>query len=146
MAITLPYTDGGNKSLKEKVRVLIERADENLNSAKLLLKEGFNDAAVSRAYYSMYYAAESLLLTKNLTFSSHKGVISKFGLNFVKTGIFPPQIGRDFNNAFQDRSLGDYGLKSNVTIEIAEKAVDRSEVFIKTLKEYLKQEGFDIKS
>ncbi len=142
MAFALSHPGGGNNNLKDKVKALMERADENLQSAKLLLKEGYNDAAVSRAYYSMYYAAEAMLLTKNKTFSSHKGVISQFGLIFVKDGPFPPEIGRDFNNAFQDRSLGDYGLKSKVTSKLAEKAVSRSANFIMIMQRYLVDNGF----
>jgi len=37
----------------------------------------------------MFYATEALLLTKGLTFSSHQAVISWFGKEFIKTGIFP---------------------------------------------------------
>ena len=42
----------------------------------------------------MFYCAQAMLLTKNLSFSSHKGVISAFGEHFVKTGVFPKEIGR----------------------------------------------------
>ena len=49
-----------------------------------------------------------MLLTKNLSFSSHKGVISAFGEHFVKTGIFPKEMGRELNRAFEKRQLGDY--------------------------------------
>jgi len=37
----------------------------------------------------MFYTVEALLLSQNLTFSKHSAVISAFGKNFVKTGIFP---------------------------------------------------------
>lgn len=142
MASPLSYSNGGDKGLIEKIKALIERADKNLQSSKLLLNNGFEDVAVSRAYYSMYYAAEAVLLTKNEKFSSHKGVISQFGYYFVKNGPLPSEIGRDFNTAFQDRSLGDYGFNSTITIAMADKAVSRAENFIKTLKEYLIQEGY----
>lgn len=78
--------------MKEKIKTLIERADKNLQSSKLLLDNGFEDVAVSRAYYSMYYAAEAVLLTKNEKFSSHKGVISQFGYYFVKMGLYPQRL------------------------------------------------------
>ena len=62
----------------------------------------------------------SVLLTKNLKFSSHSGVVSQFGIHFIKTGIFKPELGRDFNRAFDDRSSADYGFKSEINKETAE--------------------------
>jgi uncharacterized protein (UPF0332 family) len=125
--------------LKEKIKLLIERADYNLESAQLLINKQFYDIAVSRTYYAMFYAAEAVLLTKNLKFSSHSGVVSQFGLYFVKTGIFKSELGRNFNRAFDDRSSADYGFKSEITLKTAENAVNRVEIFITSLKEYLNE-------
>jgi len=47
-------------TLKE-AKLLLERAESKLSAAKVLLKEGYYDDAVSRAYYSMYFAARALL-------------------------------------------------------------------------------------
>jgi uncharacterized protein (UPF0332 family) len=87
---------------------LIERAKRYLRSAEILLKDGDFDSCASRTYYAMFYAAEATLLTKNLSFSSHKAVISGFGEHFVKTGIFPKGMGRELNRAFEKRQIGDY--------------------------------------
>ncbi|MBF4475915.1 HEPN domain-containing protein [Methanobacterium formicicum] len=83
--------------MKGKIELLLERADDNLESIQLLIDNGYHDIAVSRSYYAMFYAAEAVLLTKNLKFSSHSGVVSQFGIHFIKTGIFKPELGRDFN-------------------------------------------------
>jgi len=40
--------------------------------------------------------------------------------------------------AFDDRSSADYGFRSEITKETAEKAFNRADDFIKHLKEYLK--------
>jgi uncharacterized protein (UPF0332 family) len=47
--------------MKEKIKALIKRADDSLESAKLLVNNGYNDASVSRSYYAMFYAAEAVL-------------------------------------------------------------------------------------
>jgi len=44
--------------MKEKIKTLIERADESAESAKLLLDKEFYDASVSRSYYAMFYATK----------------------------------------------------------------------------------------
>ncbi len=107
--------------MKGKIELLLERADDNLESIQLLIDNGYHDIAVSRSYYAMFYAAEAVLLTKNLKFSSHSGVVSQFGIHFIKTGIFKPELGRDFNRAFDDRSSADYGFRSEINKETAKK-------------------------
>ncbi len=124
--------------------MLIEKADGNLQSSRLLIDKGFNDIAVSRSYYAMFYAAEAILLTENLKFSSHSGVVSQFGLNFVRKGIFQPELGRDLNRAFDDRTSADYGFQSDITAEMAEKSLKRAKNFTKALKEYLNQNNYEI--
>jgi len=64
---------------------LIKRAKRYIKSAELLLNDKDYEFSVSRTYYAMFYAAQAALLTKNLSFSSHKGVISAFGKHFIKT-------------------------------------------------------------
>jgi uncharacterized protein (UPF0332 family) len=59
------------------VQLLLERAASKLSAANVLLKDGYYDDAVSRAYYSMHFAARTLLLTKDITPKTHKGLIAK---------------------------------------------------------------------
>ncbi len=87
----------------KEIKCLIERAEKYLRSAELLLKEGDYESSVSRTYYAMFYSAQAALLTKNLSFSSHKGVISAFGEHFIKTGVFPREMGKELNRAFEKR-------------------------------------------
>jgi uncharacterized protein (UPF0332 family) len=138
MAPSLLYPEGGCQSLNGKIDFLFKRADDNLESIQLLIDNGYHDIAVSRSYYAMFYAAEAVLLTKKLKFSSHSGVVSQFGIHFIKTGVFKPELGRNFNRAFDDRSSADYGFKSEINKETAEKAFYRADNFVKQLKEYLK--------
>jgi uncharacterized protein (UPF0332 family) len=63
----------------KETSALIQKAQRYLKSAELLLRDGDSESSVSRAYYAMFYAAEAVLLTKGLSFLSHKGVISAFG-------------------------------------------------------------------
>ena len=94
--------------MKKEVESLIQRATRYLKSAELLLKEGDYESSVSRTYYAMFYAVQAVLLTRDLSFSSHKGVISAFGKHFVQTDIFPREMGRELNRAFEKRQMGDY--------------------------------------
>ncbi|MHA1262473.1 MAG: HEPN domain-containing protein [Candidatus Freyarchaeota archaeon] len=71
---------------------LVKKANESLEAAKLLLRGGYPDFSASRSYYSMFYAAQAILLTRNLAFSKHSTVISAFGKEFIKNGLLPPTL------------------------------------------------------
>jgi uncharacterized protein (UPF0332 family) len=101
--------------VKQEIRDLAEKADKFLLTAQRALNTGDYDSCVSRCYYAMFFMAEAVLLTKNITSSSHKGVISSFGENFVKTNIFARSTGAALNDAYDKRLVGDYGIGVEIT-------------------------------
>ncbi len=62
----------------------IAQAEEKLQVSRLLLKEGFYNDAVSRAYYCIFFATSALLSTKGISVKTHKGLLSQFSIEFVK--------------------------------------------------------------
>ena len=68
--------------MKPDVKELIEKAKRSQKSAELMFKEKEFDFAGSRAYYTMFYVAQALLLNIDLAFSSHSAVIANFGKEF----------------------------------------------------------------
>lgn len=126
----------------KEITSLIERARKYLKSSKTLLEEGDYESSVSRAYYAMFYSAEATLLTKNLSFSSHKGVISAFGEHFVKTDIFLRDMGRELNRAFEKRQLGDYEYTFVISEEEAKKILEKGKDFVEKITQYLKKNEF----
>jgi len=122
----------------KEITSLIERADKYLKSSEMLLEEGDYESSVSRTYYAMFYAAEAVLLIKNLSFSSHRGVISAFGEHFIKTDIFPRDLGKEFNRAFEKRQLGDYEYTCVISKEEAREILEKGKDFVVKITEYLK--------
>lgn len=90
----------------------------------------------------MFYSVESLLLTKNLSHSSHKGVISAFGEHFVKTGIFTKDMSKALNWAFEKRQLGDYGYTFVISREESEEILEKGKDFVEKVINYLKENKF----
>ena len=86
------------------IKPLIEKAKKFMKSAKLLLDVDDFDSSASRIYYAMHYMVEALLLTKNLRIKSHRGLISIFGKEFIKTKILPKEVGRQLKDAFDKRA------------------------------------------
>lgn len=120
-----------------EANALIEKAKRYIKSAKLLLEDGDFESAVSRTYYAMFYCAEAVLLTKELSFSSHKGVISAFGEHFVKTNVFPREMGRELNRAFGKRQLSDYEYTFVISVEDAEQLLKTGTQFVNTVSQWL---------
>jgi len=116
---------------------LIKRAMRYLKSAEVLLGDKDFESSVSRTYYAMFYSAQAVLLTKNLSFSSHKGVISAFGEHFVKTGIFPKEMGREFNRAFEKRQIGDYEYTFVISNDEAKQMLQNGKEFVNTIVDWL---------
>jgi uncharacterized protein (UPF0332 family) len=83
-----------------ELATLIARARKYLDSAVLLTEAADYESSVSRSYYAMFYAVQAALLSKNLSYSSHKSVISSFGERFIKPGVFPREMGRQVNLTF----------------------------------------------
>ena len=116
---------------------LVKRAKRYIRSAEVLLNDKDYESSVSRTYYAMFYAAQAVLLTKKLTFSSHKGVISAFGKHFIKTEIFPKEMGRELNRAFEKRQIGDYGYTFVVSDEEAKQILLYGKEFIDKITSWL---------
>ena len=116
---------------------LILKAQRYLKSARLLLENDDYASCVSRSYYAMFYCAQAALLTEGQTFSSHKGVISAFGRQFVKTGTFPREFGRELNRAFEKRQLGDYEAALVVSDEDAEEMLTSAREFCSVIERWV---------
>jgi uncharacterized protein (UPF0332 family) len=123
-------------SSPKEIKELQEKADYNLKAAETLIKDGFYDIAVSRAYYAMFYCATAVLLTKGLHFSKHSGVISAFNLHFIKPGIFPQDSFKQLRDIYEARSESDYALTS-ISKEEAVTILESAGTFVNKLISYL---------
>jgi uncharacterized protein (UPF0332 family) len=121
-----------------EVNSLIKRAERYLITAELLIKEGDYESSVSRSYYAMFFSAQAVLLSKELSYSSHKMTISGFGEHFIKTEIFSKDMGKDFNKAFDRRQISDYYHDFIIDKSEAENFVKSAKDFVKKIKVFLK--------
>lgn len=94
--------------MNEEVSLHLDRAQDCLGEAELLLSEAHYGAAVSRAYYAMFHAATAALLHNGVERHSHQGIISAFGQTFAKTGVIDARFHRYFKESFDLRQETDY--------------------------------------
>ena len=121
--MTLKYSSEINANL--------QRAEDSIEAGKTLVSKGYYDFVASRAYYAAFYAATALLLSEELEFSKHSGVIASIHQRFVKTGRLNTKHGKDLSWLFELRSIGDYGATIHVSQQDAGKAILAAESFLK---------------
>ena len=124
---------------KDLIVIQIEKSNEKLKAARVLLKEGFADDAISRAYYSMFHAASAVLFAEGITVESHSALKTMFGLHFVKTGKIDKKYGRWLNKLKDERENGDYDIFTSFEREDAKEDINEVEEFLSEMKRFLIQ-------
>ncbi len=120
---------------------LLEKARSKLESAEYLFRGGFFEDASGRAYYSMYFAARALLSTQEIYPKTHSGLITRFGLEFVKEGYVEEIYGRSISQARNIRESADYGIDVSVSKEEAADVIKSARKFLHKIEEVIEELG-----
>ncbi|GAP98606.1 HEPN domain-containing protein [Leptolyngbya sp. NIES-2104] len=115
----------------------LDKADRSLQAAQVLQQQGLSDFAISRAYYAMFYAAQALLVERGLSFSTHAGVLSAFGKQFVRSGEVPKEFHQALITAEHARIQGDYDIDQELTQADAIEQIQQAEAFLEMAKSRL---------
>jgi len=95
-------------------------AERAADSARALYDDGDARGAINRAYYAMFYAARTSLvsLEPSLAITKRHGeVISRFSKHVVLHRGLNRALGRSFNEVFKKRIASDYRL---VEVDLAD--------------------------
>lgn len=124
--------------ISSEIQHLLKLANESHDAAKVLMDMGHARFSAAQSYYTIFYLAQALLLSKGLTFSSHSAVVAAYGREFAKTGLLDPKFHRYIIDAQERREVGHYGDKyEEVTDEQAGESMQWAEEFIQATKDYL---------
>ena len=86
------------------------RATTTLRAARLLVREGYHDDAVSRAYYVTLHAAKAALLVHDIAAESHTSVRRLFGRHLILPGSIEPEWSKYLAGSLDDRLAADYDI------------------------------------
>lgn len=125
----------------ENHALLMSKADRALASARLLLDSGDADGACNRAYYAMFDAARAALSALSIqdmanAAKTHNGLIAAFGLQLIKPGQIPKELGKMLNRAEEVRLLADY-TGGSVELTDADDLVDQAATFVNAIRCHL---------
>jgi uncharacterized protein (UPF0332 family) len=116
--------------MTEDVQLHLQRADDCIAEAELLLRASRPGAVVSRSYYAMFHAATAALLHHDIRRRSHQGIIAAFGQTFVKSGRIDARFHRYVKESFDLRQESDYQPVVRLTQEQAQEVLSWAREFV----------------
>ena len=125
------------KTSREFALYRLDRAKEEYKTAEFLYKGNKLLAANNRAYYSIFYAVRAVLAMEKIDFKRHKDVLAYFNKNYVKTEIFPRQMGRKIILASKVREDSDYDEKYEPSAETTYLQIETAKELIELVEKYL---------
>lgn len=118
----------------------LDRAKQENSNAKLLYNEKQYLAANNRAYYSIFYSIRAVLAMERIDFKRHKDVFAYFNQYYVKTEIFPRQLGRKIIVASRVREDSDYDEEYEPSMQATTIQIETADELIKLVQEYLSKD------
>jgi len=122
-----------------EIQEYIALANEELSAAQDNLRLAHLRAAVSRAYYAMFYAATAVLGSRGQWRSKHQGLIAAFGQFLVKPGLVEPRYGRILHDTFEARLDSDYAPHPDLNEASAQQLMTNADEFVGRMIRFLTQ-------
>jgi hypothetical protein len=125
--------------LKEEITQHIRRGEHYIRVAVDLAELSHWDDAISRAYYAMFHTATAVLLSLNVSRSSHHALISAFGEYVAKPGMMDKKFHRYLLDGFSARSASDYEPVTDADELGALAIINQAREFLEAAKDFLTQ-------
>lgn len=125
--------------MSETERALMEKAQQALDDARLLLAHDRAAAAVNRLYYACFDAARAALLTEDETPGSHAGVKTRFSYHFARTGRLSRATVRILAAAETMRNRADYDAFAVFDVAAGADLLSDAEQFVGAVDSMLRQ-------
>ena len=121
---------------KDLMLYRLENAKSDLKSANILFAAEEYKAANNRAYYAIFHSLNAVHALSGAAYKRHKVAIGNFNKDYVKTGIFPREIGRKIGEAEEIRHASDYDDFYIASKEESERQIAVAEEFILLVEKY----------
>ena len=84
---------------RDLVLYRLETARNDLKSARALFSIEDYKGANNRAYYSIFHAINAVHAVSGKAYKRHKDAVANFNKDYVKTSVFPREMGRKIGQA-----------------------------------------------
>ncbi|MGE0495221.1 MAG: HEPN domain-containing protein [Vulcanimicrobiota bacterium] len=127
---------------RSNIRLEVERAGRDLESARLLRASGLLEGTMTHAYYAAFHHARALLLMEGIEVRTHRGVIHVLHRDFARTGRLPAEMVGWLSELQAHRESADYDAAAVFNESMADEALAKSRHFIAAAVEILTDEGW----
>lgn len=124
--------------MREEIIQHINRGKHYIQVAEYLAELSYWDDVISRAYYAMFHTATAVLLSVEISRSSHHALNSAFGEYVAKPGLMNTKFHRYLLDGFSARSESDYEPVTEASEENALIITDQAKEFLEAAKDFLK--------
>ena len=121
----------------------VEKAEEDLASARDNLKSSRYQNAVRDAYFACFHAFSSVLLKDGKTFKKHKEVRSMLHRDFIRTKKIDSSWGKYYDWLFDNRHKADYRPLIKFDPDQVQEIIEESEAFVEEMVNLLKKNDND---
>jgi uncharacterized protein (UPF0332 family) len=127
--------------LRQLIALEVERGEQALAAAELLLQAKLLYDAASRAYYAAFHHARALCLAVGEEPRSHQGVGHLLALHFVRPGILPTDSSRLYSGLQGFRESSDYDAAFLLDEVGAAQALTDARLLITRMQAWLRTKG-----
>jgi uncharacterized protein (UPF0332 family) len=92
--------------------------------------------ANNRAYYSIFHAINAVHAVSGKAYKRHKDAVANFNKDYVKTSVFPREMGRKIGQAEEIRHASDYDDFYIASKEESERQISVADEFIILAEKY----------
>jgi uncharacterized protein (UPF0332 family) len=126
-----------SKDIDALISYRMERSNESIRAAEIMLENGMLIISMNRVYYSMFYAVQALLVLHKVSFSKHGQVKGYFNRELIKTGILSVDMGKLYNKVFEYRQKFDYVDFASPDCDMVYEYIEKAKEFHFTIKDYI---------
>lgn len=121
----------------------LQVAKEDLDTAHLTFEAGQYRGANNRAYYSIFHTISAVLAKEGVAFKKHKDTLSYFNKNYVRTELFPRELGRKIVKAEEIRHASDYDTFYIASREVTAEQIQTAEQMLELAEKFLNVDNLE---
>lgn len=124
----------------EMCKYSIEKANDELDTSELLLKNKKFSKSLNSSYYAIFHATRGLLIADGLQRSKHSGLIAEFIKRYIAEGKIDKKYSKIIKTAEKIRIESDYKFFYIVSREETEVQLKNARDFVAEITKYLEKE------
>jgi len=94
---------------------------------------------MNRLYYACFYAVSAVLLSKQLSASTHGGTRTLFSQHLVHPGLVTPEFAQLYYQLFDARQSSDFMDLFTIESALVEPWIGLTDVFIRALEKLIEE-------